>query len=149
MGTQRAFINTEHLEFERWGPPLVEVDWHAFCQVIYRGIEGKEWEELCYHCRELSKATGATDSILPTPPGPTPLWGPRSIPDNWADVCGFFKLPGSQQCWKVDKHGAFSIPRKSLGLRPTDQSCHHETWLHLDFVDWSRTTNQRDHSFSS
>ena len=23
------------------------------------------------------------DSILPTPPGPTPLWGPGSIPDNW------------------------------------------------------------------
>ena len=33
-------------------------------------------------------------------------------------------------------HGAFSIPRKTLGLRPTDQSCHCETWLHLDFVDW-------------
>ena len=33
-------------------------------------------------------------------------------------------------------HGAFSSPRKTLGLRPTDQSCHHETWLHLDFVDW-------------
>ena len=33
-------------------------------------------------------------------------------------------------------HGAFSIPRKTLALRPTDQSCHHETWLHLDFVDW-------------
>ena len=23
---------------------------------------------------------------------------------------------------------------KLLGLRPTDQSCHHEAWLHLDFV---------------
>ena len=79
------------------------------------------------------------DSILPTPPGPTPLWGPGSIPDNWADVCGFLKPPGSQRFWKVNKHGAFSIPRKSLGLRPTDLSCHHETWLHLDFVDWSNT----------
>ena len=27
------------------------------------------------------------DSTLPTPPGHTPLWGPGSIPDNWADVC--------------------------------------------------------------
>ena len=36
-----------------------------------------------------------TDRVLPTPPGPTPLWGPGSIPDNWADVCGFLKLPGS------------------------------------------------------
>ena len=32
------------------------------------------------------------DSILPTPPGPTPMWGPGSIPDNWADVRGFSNL---------------------------------------------------------
>ena len=83
------------------------------------------------------------DSILLTPPGPTPLWGPGSIPDNWADVCGFLKPPGSQRFWKVNKHGAFSIPLKSLGLRPTDQSCHHETWLHLDFVDWSTTGSKQ------
>ena len=25
-GMQRAFINTEHIEFERWGPPLVHAD---------------------------------------------------------------------------------------------------------------------------
>ena len=30
----------------------------------------------------------------------------------------------------------FSIPHETLVLRQTDQSCHHETWLHLDFVDW-------------
>ena len=24
-----------------------------------------------------------TDCALPTPPGPTDLWGPGSIPDNW------------------------------------------------------------------
>ena len=36
-----------------------------------------------------------------------------------------------------------SIPRKTLGLRPTDQSCHHETWLHLDFVD--RRSTQSHH----
>ena len=51
VGTQRAFIDTEHIEFERWGPPLVDADWHAFCQAIYKGIEVKEWEELCYHNR--------------------------------------------------------------------------------------------------
>ena len=66
-----------------------------------------------------------------------PLWGPGSIPNNWADVCGFLKPPASQRFWKVSKHGAFSIPRKALGLRPNDQSCHHETWLHLHFVDWN------------
>ena len=36
--------------------------------------------------------------------------------------------------------------RRTLGLRPTDQSCHHETWLHLDFVDCSNTlSKQGDH----
>ena len=84
------------------------------------------------------------DCALPTPPGPTPLWGPGSIPNNWADVCGFLKPPGSHRFWKVHKHGAFSIRRKTLGLRPTDQSCHHETWLHLDFVDWNNRWSKHD-----
>ena len=58
MGTLRAFVNTEHIEFERWSPPLVDADWHAFCRAIYKGIEGKEWEELYYHDREMSEAAG-------------------------------------------------------------------------------------------
>ena len=87
-----------------------------------------------------------TDSTLPMPPGRTPLCGPGSIPDMWADVCGFLKPPGSQRFGKVNKRGAFSIPQKTLGLRPNDQSCHHEKWLHLDFVDWSNTwSKQGDH----
>ena len=81
---------------------------------------------------------------MPTPTGPTPLWRPGSIPDNWADVCGFLKPPGSHRFWKVHKHGAFSIPRKTLGPRPTDQSCHHEAWLHLDFVDWNNRWSKHD-----
>ena len=79
------------------------------------------------------------DCALPAPLGPTPLWGPGSIPNNWADVCGFLKPRNSDRYCKVRKDGAFSIPRKALGLRPTDQSCHHETGLHLDFVDWRST----------
>ena len=85
-----------------------------------------------------------TDCALLTPTGSSPLWGPGSIPDKWAHVCGFLKLPGSQRSWKVNKHGAFSIPRKTLGLRANDQSCHHETWLHLDFVDRSNTWSRRN-----
>ena len=38
VGMQWAFINTEHIEFERWRPPLVDADWHAFCQAICKGI---------------------------------------------------------------------------------------------------------------
>ena len=64
-------------------------------------------------------------SILCTPPGPPPLCGPGSILDNWADVCGFLKPPVSNRLWKVRMHDASTIPRETLGLRPTDQGCHH------------------------
>ena len=36
----------------------MDADWHAFCQAIYKGIEGEEWEELYTHYRDMSKATG-------------------------------------------------------------------------------------------
>ena len=49
----RTLIGTKHIELERWGPPLVDADWHAFCQAIYKGCEGKEWEAMYYHYREL------------------------------------------------------------------------------------------------
>ena len=42
VGTMRAFIKTDHIEFERWETPLVDADWHAFSQAIYKGIEGSE-----------------------------------------------------------------------------------------------------------
>ena len=58
-----AFINTEHIELKRWRPPLVDTHWHAFCQSIDKGIEGKEWDELYYHHREMSQATGAKSRV--------------------------------------------------------------------------------------
>ena len=84
-----------------------------------------------------------SDCALPTPPATPQLWGPGSIPHNWADVCGFLNLPGSQRFWRVTKYGAFSIPRQALGLRASDQSCHHETFLYLHFVDWSNQWNHQ------
>ena len=69
---------------------------------------------------------------------------PDQFQTDWADVCGFLKPPDSDQFWKVRMHGAFSIPRKALGPRPTDQSCHPETWLHLDFVDWSNSQSHHE-----
>ena len=33
-----------------------------------------------------------SDCALRTPPGLTPLWSPGSIPNNWADVCGFLQF---------------------------------------------------------
>ena len=68
----------------------------------------------------------SADCTLPTPPGLTPLCGLGSISNNWSDVCGFLKPPGSDRYWNVHKHGALFIPRNTFGLRPTDQSCHHE-----------------------
>ena len=37
----------------------MDADWHAFCQAIYKEIEGKEWEEPYHHYREMSQAAGA------------------------------------------------------------------------------------------
>ena len=86
---------------------------------------------------QLGVVAAATISV--TPPGPTPLWGPRSIPNSWADVCGI------QRFWKVNKHGAFSTLRQALGLRSSGQSCHRETWLHLQIVEWSNRWNHQAH----
>ena len=84
------------------------------------------------------------DCALPTPPGPTPLWRPRSIPTTVLTSVDSSNRPIQIGIWKVRMHGAFSIPRKTLGLRPTDQSCHHETWLHLDFVDWRNSQSHHE-----
>ena len=62
--------------------------------------------------------------------------GPGAVPGKWTDVCGFLKPPDSDERWKVRQHGAFSIPHEAPGIRQTDQSCHHQVWLHLDFVEW-------------
>ena len=53
--TLRAFIKKDHIDFDRWEPPLVDADWHAFFQAMYRGIEGEQWEELSCHYTDMSK----------------------------------------------------------------------------------------------
>ena len=44
--TSKALIDVNHIEPQRWGPPLVEADWYAFCQALYKGIDGEDWEEV-------------------------------------------------------------------------------------------------------
>ena len=39
-------------------PSLVNADWYAFCQALYKGIEGKDWEEMCDSYKVLSMAVG-------------------------------------------------------------------------------------------
>ena len=65
-----------------------------------------------------------------------------------ANVCGVLKPPESDRQWNVRLHGAFSIHRDVLGLRPNDQSCHHEAWLHLDFVGRHDIQPQRGKTLS-
>ena len=58
VGTQKSCINDDHVAQERWGPPLADADWHAFCQATYKGTEGKDWAEL-YDCyKEMCRAAG-------------------------------------------------------------------------------------------
>ena len=54
VGSQKSCINVGHIA-DRWGPPLVDADWHASCQAVYKG---HEWEEVYEHDSEMSKAAG-------------------------------------------------------------------------------------------
>ena len=40
------------------GPPLVDADWFAFCQALYKGIEGEDWEEMCDSYKVITMAVG-------------------------------------------------------------------------------------------
>ena len=83
---------------------------------------------------------------LPIPYGSSPLWGSKNVPAEWADVRGFIEPPNTDNEWQIRGHGAFEINRDILGIRPTDQSCRHEVWIHLShanarLVDQYRTRN--------
>ena len=49
-------INVDHIAQERWRSPLVDADCHAFCQTIYKGIDGEDWTEFYEYYKEMSKA---------------------------------------------------------------------------------------------
>ena len=56
VGTSTALLDVNHIEPERWGPPLVDAGWCAFCQALYIGIEGEDWEDMCESHKEMSGA---------------------------------------------------------------------------------------------
>ena len=58
VGTWKPYTNVDHIEKERWGRLLVDYDSHAFCQALYKGIEGEDWEELFDACEEMSRSVG-------------------------------------------------------------------------------------------
>ena len=46
VDSRKSCINIDHnVQDDRWRPTLNDADSHAFCQVIYKGVEGKDWEE--------------------------------------------------------------------------------------------------------
>ena len=78
-------IKVDHIAEDRWGPPLVDADWHAFCPAIYKGIEGKDWEELYEHYKEMSRAAGVRKpSESQTARA---LWRMRAARDSGEDFC--------------------------------------------------------------
>ena len=58
MGTLKTYINVDYVAKEWWGPILVDYDWYAFCQALYKGIEGEDWRELYDACKEMRRAAG-------------------------------------------------------------------------------------------
>ena len=105
----------------------------AKVDLVAEDFNGAAWR--CDNSNSISIIEEAfADCALPMPPSPTPLWGPAAVPGKWSDVCGFLKPPGFR--WKLENSSARRILHEALGIRPTDQSCHHEAWLHLDFVGW-------------
>ena len=58
MAAKKSCINVDHIAEDRWGPPLVDADWHVFRQAIYKGIGCRDWEELYEHYKEMSRAAG-------------------------------------------------------------------------------------------
>ena len=67
------------------------------------------------------------NTTLPILHGPAVLV-PGGVPRERSDVCGFITPLGSETEWHIRMHGAFDILHEILG---TDQSCHHEVWIHL------------------
>ena len=75
------------------GPSLVDADWYAYCQALYKGIEGKDWEEMYDSYKEMSKASAvekpqevACDRVVPDLM--LPLWEEVLWPflDAWDTV---------------------------------------------------------------
>ena len=80
--------------------------------VVVGDFGGTAWR--CSNRDKISTVDEAfAECALPTLPGPTPLWGPGSIPNNSADVCGSLSRQAQIGLWKVRMHGAFSHPTKN------------------------------------
>ena len=52
VGMLKAYVNVDHIEPERWGLRLVDYDWYAFCQALYKGIEGEDGEKCIFRTKK-------------------------------------------------------------------------------------------------
>ena len=75
VNTLQALIEAQHIKPERWSPPLIDADSYAFCQALYKGIEGKDWEEMSDSYKKLSKALGLKKAA-----GEAGCTGPKASP---------------------------------------------------------------------
>ena len=74
VGTWKSCINVDHIAKERWGPPLVDADWHAFCQAFFKDIEGEDWGWLHDAHKEMSRAVGIRGHRRPRKQKPSGGW---------------------------------------------------------------------------
>ena len=79
VGTWKSYINAAHSAKERWGPPLVDADWHAFCHALYKGTVGEDWGELYDAYTQMSRAVGVKK--------PQEAWEMKAAKDAGEECC--------------------------------------------------------------
>ena len=112
----RTFIDTSTVGDQRWEPLQVGADWHAFCQSIFQGVEGPEWEAMCYHYKDLHQA------VKSKTPGENKKakvqWAMKEAKDRGVDYCDTkhlkvilaFVMKGMSS----DVEDGFSPPKKKV-----------------------------------
>ena len=58
-GCRRKKSKTEPHSKGEVGSSSVDADWHAFCQALFKGIEGEDWGEVHDAYKEMSRAVGS------------------------------------------------------------------------------------------
>ena len=81
--TSKALINVDRIEQARWGDPLVDVDWYAFCQALHKGIEGEDWGYMYESHKEMSRAVEVKKPQEAQKPNA--LWAMKAAKDRGED----------------------------------------------------------------
>ena len=58
VGISKAYIDVDHLNRKNGVLPWLMLTGMPFCQALYKGIEGKDWEEMYDSYKVMSKAVG-------------------------------------------------------------------------------------------